>query len=136
MHPFYGPSARLLEERGSRAAGIVSMGAYLAFWAAVVGIGIKMANERFPVRGSWSTGAAAGDEAVAILRSRYARGELDRDTFLRMRNDLDGPAGSRTARSPAGGRATEAGELGPGRQRPDAEPSANPVGATTDEAEP
>ncbi len=32
---------------------------------------------------------AAGSDALAILRARYARGELSRDEFERMRRDLE-----------------------------------------------
>ncbi|MEJ2480358.1 MAG: SHOCT domain-containing protein [Acidihalobacter sp.] len=30
------------------------------------------------------------DTALELLRERYARGEIDRDTYERMRNDLRG----------------------------------------------
>ena len=33
MHPFYGPSERLLRGADARGAGLVSMAAYLGFWA-------------------------------------------------------------------------------------------------------
>lgn len=85
MHPFYGPSDRLLAGRGSQATGLVSMFAYLAFWAAVVAMGRKILDQRFPVGGALGT---PPDSATAILRERYARGELDRAQFLQMRGDL------------------------------------------------
>ena len=39
-------------------------------------------------RGRAAVGAGAGD-ALGILRARYARGELSREEFERMRKDLD-----------------------------------------------
>ncbi|MEJ2735401.1 MAG: SHOCT domain-containing protein [Anaerolineae bacterium] len=33
-------------------------------------------------------GPRAGDDALEILRRRYARGEIDREEFQRMREDL------------------------------------------------
>lgn len=113
MHPFYGPSARLLGER-SQVAGLVSMAAYLAFWAAAVGIGLRMVRDRLPAGAgltpggagvpSGGAGAAPGgagptpttadwsaramDPALAVLRERYARGDVDRAQFLLIRADL------------------------------------------------
>lgn len=74
MHPFYGPNAQLLEDRGTALTGLLTMGAYLAFWAAAVAIGLRRLDRRFSRPGP----AAAGpDEAIAIVRQRYARGEID-----------------------------------------------------------
>ena len=36
-------------------------------------------------------GPPAGAEALAIVQLRYARGEIDRDAFLRLSADLGGP---------------------------------------------
>lgn len=106
MHPFYGPSARLVggappqADRGSQVAGLVSMAAYLAFWAGAVALGVRILNERFPRPaggGSGSVGSAggpaaghapAGDPAVAELCLRYARGDVDRAVFREVLADL------------------------------------------------
>ncbi|MGB8021281.1 MAG: SHOCT domain-containing protein [Candidatus Nanopelagicales bacterium] len=85
MHPFYGPNSRLLEGRGS-AVGLASMMAYLAFWAAVVGIAMKTLNERFPKA---VPKPALQDAAVAALRERFARGEIDEAEFLSVKQALD-----------------------------------------------
>lgn len=99
MHPFYGPSARLLGER-SQVAGLVSMAAYLAFWAAAVAIGLRMVRDRLPAGAGPTPGGAgptpttadwsarAMDPALAVLRERYARGDVDRAQFLLIRADL------------------------------------------------
>lgn len=89
MHPFYGPSARLMEQRGS-AAGLVSMAAYLAFWAAALAIAWRELEARFP-----RTDPGARDPAVTLLRERFARGEIDADELRAMRAVLqrDGGAG-------------------------------------------
>lgn len=52
-----------------------------------------------PARGSWH----GDDEAVALVRMRYARGELDRDGFDRIVQDLTGrsPAIAEHAEPPA-----------------------------------
>lgn len=85
MHPFYGPSQRLLADRAGRREGVASMAAYLAFWAVVVVVAKRELEHRWP-RGA--VRAAAGDPALEALRVRYARGEVDRDTFLAVRADL------------------------------------------------
>jgi uncharacterized membrane protein len=99
MHPFYGPSQRLLDDRAGHAEGIGSMAAYLAFWAVVVVIAKREVDLRWPrVGGSPDPVATrdATDPALEALRARYARGEIDRDTFLAVRADLT--AGSATER--------------------------------------
>lgn len=42
---------------------------------------------------SGGTGPAAGN-ALSILRERYARGEISREEFERMRRDLEGGPGT------------------------------------------
>ncbi len=88
MHPFYGPSARLMGQRDSASAGLLSMAAYLAFWAVVVGITWRALDERLP---AGPLRPNRPDPALALLRERYARGEIDRTQFVRMRLDLEGP---------------------------------------------
>jgi hypothetical protein len=103
MHPFYGPSGRLLADRSGRTEGIVSMAAYLAFWAVVVVVAKREMDLRWPrdavrtdhggrVGGDRDPGRRPDitDPALEALRVRYARGEVDRDTFLVMRADLIG----------------------------------------------
>ncbi len=85
MHPFYGPSGRLLADRAARPEGIVSMVAYLAFWAVVVAVAKREMDARWPRD---TVRPAPGDPAVEALRARYARGEVDRETFLTMLADL------------------------------------------------
>lgn len=84
MHPFYGPSDRLLSGRRARAAGLVSMGAYLAFWAVALVVAKRELDARFP-----RDGGGSGDRALRVLRERYARGELDDDRFRHMVRLLD-----------------------------------------------
>jgi uncharacterized membrane protein len=71
------------------------MAAYLAFWAAVVVIAKREVDARWP-RGI--ARPSAGDPALEALRIRYARGEVDRETFMAMRADLT--AGSAPDRTP------------------------------------
>jgi uncharacterized membrane protein len=87
MHPFYGPSGRLLADRAGRSEGIASMAAYLAFWAVVVAVAKREMDLRWP-RDAGRTDIP--DPALEALRLRYARGEVDRDTFVAMRADLGG----------------------------------------------
>ena len=39
-----------------------------------------------------SIGSRTGEDALELLRLRYARGEIDRETFLQTNTDLGGPA--------------------------------------------
>jgi putative membrane protein len=85
MHPFYGPSARLVGEGRTTVAGLVSMAAYLAFWAGVVVMAKRELDARLP---RYAQPARQGDDALAVLRARYARGEIDREAFLQVQADL------------------------------------------------
>jgi putative membrane protein len=66
----------------------------LAFWAALI-VGVVLL-----VR--WAGGAAPGQAAhedpLAILQRRYAAGEIDEETYRRMRRDIEQPASSGEAR--------------------------------------
>jgi len=74
MHPFYGPSGRLVSGRESSLSGLVSMAAYLTFWAIAIAVAKKELDERLPRH---DQAPPAGDPAVAVLRERLARGEID-----------------------------------------------------------
>jgi len=93
VHPYYAPSERLMSASGSRALGAVSMAAYLGFWAVALLIARREVDARFP---RVTAPSHAGDRAQAILRERYARGEIDAEQFRRMRAILD------EGREPAG----------------------------------
>lgn len=90
MHPFYGPSDRLLSGRESRGAGLASMAAYLAFWAFALVVAKHELDARFPRVGGKSD---QGDRARAILRERFARGDIDEAQFRAMTDVLDEAAG-------------------------------------------
>jgi len=91
VHPFYGPSGRLVGGRESQAAGLLSMAAYLAFWGAALALAKRELDARWPR----TSGSPAGtrEVAVAVLRERYARGEIDEATFRHMRAVLAQPIG-------------------------------------------
>lgn len=79
MHPFYGAAQRLAQP-GSPWAGVIPMAAYLAFWAAAAVVARRELEARFPRQSG-----DRGEEAEAILRTRYARGEIDEAEYRRMR---------------------------------------------------
>lgn len=68
------------------------------FWVAVFGLVVVViwklvAGRSVGTGGSdASRGAGSGDRdaALAILEQRYARGDIDREEFLKMRDDLRG----------------------------------------------
>ena len=78
MHPYYEHSGALLARRDSRALGLVSMAAYLAFWAAAIPVALRMLRRALAPAAPVATGAGAADPAEEIVRARYARGEIDR----------------------------------------------------------
>ncbi|HSN11327.1 MAG TPA: hypothetical protein VLS51_04385 [Propionibacteriaceae bacterium] len=79
MHPFYAPSGRLVSASRQRDLGLLSMAAYLAFWAVALVVAKHELDARWPKRH-----AAPTDPAMAVLRERFARGELDEAQFRAM----------------------------------------------------
>jgi uncharacterized membrane protein len=67
------------------------MAAYLAFWGAALALAKRELDARWPR----TSGSPAGtrEVAVAVLRERYARGEIDEATFRHMRAVLAQPIG-------------------------------------------
>ncbi len=78
MHPYYEHSGALLARRDSRALGLVSMAAYLAFWAAAIPVALRMLRRALAPAVPGAAAAGPADPAQEIVRARYARGEIDR----------------------------------------------------------
>jgi len=76
----------------------------ILFWAAVLGIGLLVVL--LLVRALSAGGTRPGEQApresaLDILQKRYARGELSREQYQQMRQDLEGPQSTAdTSRSP------------------------------------
>lgn len=84
MHPYYGPSEAMTGGRSSW-VGLVSMAAYLAFWAIAIPVTVRVL--KLPL--SPVAGRPEPDAAVEILRERYARGEITFGEFAEMRANLE-----------------------------------------------
>ena len=89
MHPFYGPNARLTSGRAAGRAGLISMAAYLAFWAAALVVAKRELDLRWPRRPHDNGGAVGSGAAMDVLRERFARGEVDEAQFRAMAAVLD-----------------------------------------------
>lgn len=90
VHPFYGPSGRLLAGAGPRSTGLISMAAYLTFWAVALVVAKRELDARWPKR---QRACGSDDPALAVLRERFARGELDESQFRAMSRILDEATG-------------------------------------------
>lgn len=75
-----------MSDAGRRDAGVISMVAYLAFWAVALVVAKHELDARWP-KGPRS--GATGDRAREILRERFACGELDESEFRAMAQVLD-----------------------------------------------
>lgn len=58
------------------------------FWIALFALILAAILRLLPSRGTFQSSAPREDEALAILRQRYARGEIEAAEFERMRRDL------------------------------------------------
>jgi len=80
---FVGPA----RDHGHRGIGFVLLIILLIALAALIGF----VAARMAARGQAAPAAVpADDEPLALLRLRYARGEIDRETFLQTSADLGG----------------------------------------------
>jgi len=67
------------------------MGPMMLFWAVVLFLLVWFAIQAVRGQGRYDAGdgrRVGGGDPGEILRERYARGEIDRDTFLRMLEDI------------------------------------------------
>ena len=61
----------------------------IVMWAIVTGISIWLLAALFPKTGHLSNSRYADNDALAILRHRYASGELSKEEFETLRRHLD-----------------------------------------------
>jgi putative membrane protein len=60
----------------------------LAFWGAII-VGIVLFVRWIAGQGADNAGSRATEEPLMILQRRYAAGEIDQETYERMRSELD-----------------------------------------------
>jgi putative membrane protein len=58
------------------------------FWVALLVLVVVVIMRLWPGAGTFQSSAPQEDEALSILRQRYARGEIDLEEFERKRHDL------------------------------------------------
>jgi putative membrane protein len=62
----------------------------IVFWIAIIGGGMWLLATLFPRTGTSQNGEAESNgDALAILKQRYARGELSKEEFETIRRDLE-----------------------------------------------
>lgn len=62
----------------------------LIFWVIIIGISIGLLASLFPKATTpRNSGTDTDGDALTILKQRYARGELSKDEFQIMRQDLE-----------------------------------------------
>jgi putative membrane protein len=77
MYGFYGDNFM-----GSGLMGFFGFIIMIAFWAAVIWIIIRIAQEA-------SGGRKTGKSTIRILEERYAKGEIDKEEFKSRKHDLE-----------------------------------------------
>lgn len=66
--------------------GIIFM---VLFWVVIIGLAVWLLGQLFPGRGPQREGPQASDSATAILKNRYARGEISKEEFEEMRHEIE-----------------------------------------------
>lgn len=60
----------------------------IIFWIVIIAIGIWALASLFPRAGD-STSTKSENDALTILKQRYARGELSKEEYQSIRHDLE-----------------------------------------------
>lgn len=61
----------------------------IIFWIIIIGSGIWLLATIFPRTNTSPEGSEPNDNPLAILKQRYARGELSREEFEAIRHNLE-----------------------------------------------
>ncbi|RMG96243.1 MAG: hypothetical protein D6706_10495 [Chloroflexi bacterium] len=61
----------------------------LVFWVVVIGLGVWLLANLFPKISANTSPQNSPDSPVEILKRRYARGEISREEYERMRQELE-----------------------------------------------
>lgn len=69
---------------GSWWMGLVMMGVQILFWGLLIWFGVSL----FRRKGPHSHATYGRNDALDILKERYARGEIDTEEFRRRKEDL------------------------------------------------
>ncbi len=85
MHPFYDPSKKLLQEKDHWWVGLISMMMYLLFWGIVSRMLVRLLNKNLFQSDKL---IRSENSAQKILSERYARGEINLETFREMEKNL------------------------------------------------
>ncbi len=70
--------------------GLIALALLVLFVVGIVVLGIWTSGRRTRSQEGGQGYPGRADEALEILRQRYARGEITREEFLAMREDLSG----------------------------------------------
>lgn len=109
----YGPP---VAGAGRMVAGLLWLGLFVAFVALIAWAVTGLAGHRHPATGpgAMAMGPASGaDEALVAARARYAGGEIDREQYFQVVEDLTGVPRPAGFTQPEAGPAAE-GAGGPG----------------------
>ncbi|SHJ27105.1 SHOCT domain-containing protein [Parasporobacterium paucivorans] len=86
MYGFYGTGHNLFMQGGFGCIGIVFIILHILFWIAAICFAVKLYHKYFKRVGESKT---KNNTAMAILRERYAKGEIDSEEFNKRKSDLE-----------------------------------------------
>lgn len=86
MRGFYGPGSNFLAQGNFMWMGLFSMIIQLLFWVVVIYIAVKLFKKYSNGLGD---SKVTEDTAMAILRERFAKGEIDAEEFRLRKTQLE-----------------------------------------------
>jgi len=91
---FYGERGGFEHHGGHQWLGFLFLALLLVLLALLIGSVVRGIRSRRTAAEAAATAGPPGDDALSVLRLRYARGEIGRDDFLRAHEDLGGGSGA------------------------------------------
>lgn len=86
MHGWYGPGNSWMMGGNYWWMGLIGMVIQLLFWIGIIYLAVRLLRTYLPRN---NTPAKIEDNALSIVRERYARGEIDSEQYNKLKQELE-----------------------------------------------